>query len=576
MKPFHGSFLLVVALASAGWLAALAVPYRVDTDTAFQLKSVQQWLRAESTTPATLRLPDAADLSHDTLLWSNWWPPGFPLVYTPLATLLSLAAALRLTSLVLFLVGSAGWLFLAERLAPSRWVRILFAASLAAYSVMLGGAATLRTADLLTYAAGPWLMVLALRAGEREAPASRLFLAGLTLGGSYWLRYSLFLAAVPLLAWIALRTLRSSRPSRIGRLALLALGFALPVSGLLLINLREAPTLSEGVSGTRSAWVIGDVQSTRSPRLAAALAGAPGLALFQNDLWITHLAYFSDARLPFLRGLGSADRLLLKSMLGIPGTLALSWGLWRQRRRRSDPLPTLALFAMAIFFLELMAVSLAVGYNYLANEPRLAVGLMPAVSLAALAGWAPGAPNGERPSWLARAVNVLLVGAFVGLSFAFAGASFARNEVGDRLALRYQPSSTGLFQPEISPRNVPEVKAAVAAVLRSPEDVLVLAGSPGWGSSFVMWLEFPQRALPAGTYVAPLGQRYTGALDLHGPGRLPTSRPLRVVLVVAKSLIQDGWLPRLQSRFAQARSWQTAPTPADSAVVIYFSDLGRN
>lgn len=569
------SRLLLLALTLAAYLAGLAVPYRVETDTAFQLKSVQQWVRGESPTPATLRFPEPGDLGHDGLLWTNWWPPGFPVLYAPLAALgLSLAVDLRVTSLILFLVGAAGWLSLVDRLSPPAWVRHLFVAGLAAHAVTLGGAASLRTADVLTWAAGPWLLALALRAGEAELAAPWLFASGLLLGGSYWLRYSLFLTAVSLCAWMALRLLRRSGPNslggavRLGRMTALGIGFALPVAALFLINLRTAPTLTEGVSGTRSAWVVDDVRFTRSPRLAASLAGAPGLSLFQADLPLTHLTFFSDSRLPFLRGWTTADRLLLKSLLGIPGTVALLWGLLRLRRRRPGPLPDLTLFVTAAFYLEMTAVSLVVGYNYLANEPRLATGFLPAASLLALAGWVP-IEAGRR----ARSGAALLMAVFVAVPVAFAAANFARNDLWDRWKTHYQPSETGLYMPELSPRNVPEIRAAVAAALRSSGDVVVLAGPAGYGSSFVMWLELPQRALPAGTYVAPLGARYTDALDLRGSRKLVSLRPLRVVLVVAKSLVQDGWLPRIQARLPQARAWQTAPTPADAAVEIWWSDL---
>src|SRR5436305_10483834 len=106
-----GPRLLLTVLAAGAFLIALAAPYRLDTDTGFQLRSLQQWVRGESTSPGTLLLPDPQDLSRDVSLWSNWWPPGFPLLYAPLvAGGLPLAAALRLPSLLLFLAGAWGWL----------------------------------------------------------------------------------------------------------------------------------------------------------------------------------------------------------------------------------------------------------------------------------------------------------------------------------------------------------------------------------------------------------------------------------------------------------------------------------
>jgi len=117
------------------------------------------------------------------------------------------------------------------------------------------------------------------------------------------------------------------------------------------------------------------------------------------------------------------------------------------------------------------------------------------------------------------------------------------------------------------------VRAAVAAALRSPEDVTVLAAPAGWGSPFGVWLEMPRRTLPMGTFFAPLGVRYLEASNLRSTAPLRSSRPLSVVLVVAQSLVQEGWLPRIEARFPQVRTWTAAPVPPDAQVVIYRGAL---
>ncbi len=568
-------YAIVLALTLGAFLAATLVSYRIDTDTGFQLRSLQQWTRGESPNPGTLRLPDPRDLSRDDRVWSSWWPPGFPLVYAPLvAAGLPLAAALRITSFLLFLAGSLGWLRLADRLAPSRPVRLLYALSLVGYAVTLGGAASLRSADILAFAAAPWLIALTLRLGAARASALQFLLGGFALGLSYWLKYSLFLAVLPLGAWLAFRVARSaqaSRPARVLRLAVLALGFALPVAGLIALNLTQSEGLVDSAAGNRSISRPEDLQSVRAFPMAVALAGAPGLGFFQNHMWITYLVYFSDARFPFLHGLAPPDRLLLVSLLGIPGTAALVWGLVRERRRKPGDIASLALAATAGFYLILTVVSLVIRYNYLANEPRLAVGLMPFTQCLALSGWL---SPGDRPtSWGARGAVILLLVTLFAAPLAFCAANFLKNDLGDRLDPPYVASATGLFMPEISPRNAPDVEARVAAALRSPRDVVVLAGPPGWGSSFMMWLELPQRTLPVSTWDLPLGTRYLDAAELRGTRPLVSSQDLRVVLVLSHSLPEEVWLPRLQARFPQARSWQRVPMPAHAAVAVWRGDL---
>ena len=568
--------LLVLAItACAAYFAASFVPYRVDTDIGFQLRSVQQWARGESPSPATLRLPDPADLSRDRLVWSNWWPPGLPFLYAPLVALgLPLGTAVRATSLLLFLVGSAGWLQLSARVELPRWAAVLYALSLLAYGLSLGGAATLRTGDQIAYAAGPWVALLALRRSEAAASAGGLFLCGLALGATYWLRYSLFVAALPLLAFVAVRTFTGAadrpQPARLGRIALLGLGFALPVAALLLLNVAFSDNLTESLTGTRSAWDISRDSASRPFALATSFLGSPGLALFQSDLWLTHLTSFSDRLLPFLRGLGNGERIVIKSLLAVPLTGLLLWSLLRARRRLPGPLPSLALVATAGFFLALTAISIGVRYNYLGNEAaRFAAGFMPMVHPLVLAAWL--TPDLRMPDRrLDRALGAAIL-ALLAAQVLFSLANFLKNDLYDRRALPYTAASTGLFTPEIA-RDVPAVQATVAALLRSPRDAVLVAGPVGWGSAFIMWLELPGRVLPVATFYEPLGARYLDAASLRGTRPYATRSPLRVVLVVSRTLLEDGWLGKLQARFPQAGQWQTAPTP-DAAVVISYSDL---
>lgn len=572
MLKRRGPLLLLLILVTGVFLAGSCVPYRVDTDTGFQLHPIQQWLRGEAPSPLIHRLPDPRDLSRDDVVWSSWWPPGFPLVYTPLAAAgLRLGDALRLTSFLLVLAGSLGWLRLADRLALPTGVRFLYALSLAGYAATIGGAASLPTTDVLAYAAGPWLVLLTLRVVHRPAP---LLAAGLIFGVTYWLRYSVFLTALPLLAWLAVQIVREAPPGHFGRivrLSALGAGFAAPVLALFLWNLGQSRDLTETATGARSVWDK-DKRTARPLLLAAGLAGAPGLGLFQNDLWMQHLTFFSDARIPPLRGLDNAMRLAAKCLLGMMATAALGWGVARAFRRHPSPELRLALWTALGYYLLLTAVSVLVGYNYLAQEVRFAAGFLPMLFPFVLSGWLePAGPAEHRPA-LGRAAGLLLLAVFCLAPLAFAFANFARNEIWDRRAAG-QPSETGLYVPELSTRSIPEVRSAIAGALRSPHDLVVLAGPLGWGSGFMMWLEIPGRVLPMGTFFAPLGAGYLDAANLQGTGGLRSSQPLRVVLVVSRSTVDAGWLPRLQHRFPQARAWRAAAAPPGAAVEIHYADL---
>jgi hypothetical protein len=575
----RGPLLLVLGLTLAAFAAGALVPYRLDGDTAFQLESVRQWQHGDVASPGFLRLPDPADLSRDQVVWSTWWPLGFPALYSILpAAGVPFGAALRVTSLALFLLGAVGWLRLADRLALPSWLRYVYAASLTSYTVTIGGAASLRTADVLAWAAGPWLAVLVLRVfpstGEANPSGSslgRLVLCGLGLGFTYWLRYSLFLITLPYLAWAAWQAAfgagRLSTGVRLRRLTALGIGFAAPVVVLFALNLHLSASFAESSTGARSAWSKEDTVSARPLRLAVSALGAPGLGMFQNDLWLHHLVYFSDARLPFFRGAAVPDRLLAKSALGIAATLVLVVALWRGRRLHPGSQADLAAAVPAGFYLILLVLSLIVGYNYLANETRFAAGFLPLAQPLVLAGWLTPGPKGRRP-WA-----VLLALVFCAAPLLFAAAIFLKNDVGQRRAAHCTPDETGLYAPELACTDLAALEQTVTASLRSPRDVVVLAGPRGWGSSFLMWPQIQHRVLPVATWVTPLGARYAEAANLQSNRPFLSSQPLRVLVVADRSFAADGTLAGLQARFPQAHACRNEPLPAGAAVVLSLCDL---
>lgn len=567
------AYVVVLLLAVAAFLIATLVPYRVSSDTGFQLRGVQQWLRGDAPSPGTIRLPDAADLSRDAFVWSSWWPPGFPFLYAPLAAMgLSLAGTLRLTSFLFFLLGTVGWLRFADGLQLSRPVRLLYASSLAVYALTACGSSSLRSADNLSFAFAPWLALLVLRQ-VRSAPRwTALIGTGALLGLGYWIKYTLFLAALSLAGWLALQLVFGQQATWIAkarRLAALSLGLLIPVLAMVALHSWQSGNVSESTTGARTLWQAEDPRPARPLPIALGLLGAPGLGLFQSHLWINHLFFFSDRLIPSLHPLDNFQRLLLASLAGVAGTATILWGLWRSRREKGPF--SLAVTTTGIFFLLLAAVSVMIRYNYLANEPRYSMATMPLLHPFVLTAWLASAGRASKRRVRIAAAAVLAL--FFVAPVAFAVADFASNEIGDRLAFKATSSSTGLWTPELSARNVPRVQTAVAALLRSPRDVVVVAAPAGTGDSFLMWLELPGRILPVTTFPLPLGGRYLHAADLRETNPLTSSRPLRVVLVTARSLDEGGWRARLQARFPQAQTWTQAPPVPGANVELWFSDL---
>ncbi len=569
------AYALVALLAIAAFSVATLVPYRVGSDTGFQLRGLQQWLRGESPSPGTLRLPDADDLSRDALVWSSWWPPGFPFLYAPLAAMksmgLSLAGALRLTSLLFFLLGAFGWLRFADGLQLSRPARLLYAASLAVYALTTCGAASLRSADNLSFAFAPWLALFVLRQASNPRWLA-LAGTGALLGLGYWVKYTLFLAALSLGGWLALQLATARQgawTTKARQLTALGLGLLLSVLAMVVLHTWQSGTVSESATGARTLWQAEDPRPARPLPIALGFLGAPGLGLFQSHIWINHLLFFSDRIIPVLRPLDTYHRLLLASAAGVVGTAALLWTL--RRSRSGNRAFSLAVTATGVFFVLLAAASVMIRYNYLANEPRYSMAVMPLLHPIVLAAWLAAFGRTSRSG--VRVMAAVALALFFLMPGAFAAVDFAANEIGDRLAFRPIPSVTGLWAPEISERDLPRVWSSVAALLRSPRDIVVVAAPAGTGESFLMWLEVPGRVLPITTFSLPLGGSYLRAADLRDTGPLTSSLPLRVVLVTSCSLEEGGWRARLQARFPQAQTWTQAPPVPGANVVIRYGDL---
>ena len=174
---------------------------------------------------------------------------------------------------------------------------------------------------------------------------------------SYWLKYTLFLIALPLAAWLAAYLLWQGWRDRRAwlRVALLGFGLALPIAALVAVNAWQSRSLSESATGARSLWKAEDLRSARPLPVALGVAGAPGLALFQSHLSIRHLFFFSDGRLRFLRPLDGYERLLLVSLAGLPGTALLLWAVAACWRRRFETLRPLAVTAACGFYAALGA-----------------------------------------------------------------------------------------------------------------------------------------------------------------------------------------------------------------------------
>lgn len=208
---------LGAALALALALACFGQT-RLYYDYAWQLMSVRDHTRGDTTSAFVMRSADRADLTRDRTEWTIGYPLGYNVAGLGLTSLgLSAAAAHRVIGALAVLLGILGWHYVLTKctsLAPgSRAVALL------ALSVSLNGVGMLgfMMPEVFMFATVPWQMWALWHATAAEiSPRQRLWFCavlGAVTGIAYTFRYLTVFHGLPLLAFVALWLL-AKRPAR--------------------------------------------------------------------------------------------------------------------------------------------------------------------------------------------------------------------------------------------------------------------------------------------------------------------------------------------------------------------------
>lgn len=301
---------IVLTVALALVIALMArVPQGIHPDQASQLRAVQQYVAGRSPTVNTVVEPDLRDLSHDRAIWIMSRPPAPQLLAYPLiAADLSPGLAVRILAILCLIIGSAGWLRWFERFDMPRALHLGVAAALP-FLHEASNSLFVFSQDVLSYAAAPWILLLALSFRRRGA-----IIVGCALGLTYVIKYSMLFLGLGALAWLWSRR----------RTPWLLLGCAVPLAALSALNAHFGPAINSftAQAGFYPRWgslvallanpalavadgegLIRTVLQTGSQFLPAYIALAPGLGF----LWL--VAY--GARLPVVRALDAAQLALV-------------------------------------------------------------------------------------------------------------------------------------------------------------------------------------------------------------------------------------------------------------------------
>jgi hypothetical protein len=548
--------------------------YQIEFDPIPQLKGIQQWLRGESSLLNCLVTANPKDISQNLQTWIVWHAPGVSMAFLPLTAIgLPLGVAARTTAYILFVVGGIGCIKLVEAIGSDLRAKIIVSCLLSVYYLEIGCAFIFYAGDIIPWAVLPWLLLYTIyfcwQLDFPSKPFNHLLvhssLLGLLLGGVYWLKYSGFLVSLGVATYIGIDLLFFKRnyPLR-KRLILLGVFAVCTLFPVLLLT-----AIHRSLAGVNSAveQFEAAIQSpspyTRGFRLLVALLAAPGLGLFNSEIFAEkRLLMYANAIVENLFGLDISQKAeIFKTIVGLGGTLVIAcFCLYCAKNIWDKKALTFWCCITGIPFLFIAYISQKTGINLL----NFGIGRYSSSVLVITVFYI--VTSYLHLIFNLQASKISKVLASLALMFfllmpplsSLADAATAAN-----LRKDYVSGDNFLYMPLLSKHDVKSVVARINSVVTSPKDVVVFV-KDNRDIRFSWWLEIKSRFLP-------LNEEAEGQETNR---KITTSQDLRAILVLAKSIDRDEKRRlRIQKKFIQATTWTKFKDNRDDEVAIWFADL---
>ena len=508
-------------------------------DPAIQLLALRQSEAGVSASWNSFMRVDPLELTRDVPELITWWPPSTQLAVLPFRHLgLSIGGALRVVSLAAILIGALGWTRWFARFAlPRGW---LLALVIGLPWLRCASVGLFRySAEVLAFAVAPWLLnaFAALLPGDEPRPrAGAWFIAGVAVGASYLVKYSLGLTGFAMLgAAASWQTISPSRAARrfIGPAAA-AIGAALvPLGWHILIKSLD------------SATPVGHADpATFDPMGFAFLLANPALAIADAFGPLFYLIVFPGWGPLATGSLNTLAWIALPA--GLVLALLLSRALRSKHRTAESWLAVMTLAGMSLLLFVLWFVA------DVSHEPRIITpAALAALPVALAHGRAVHAAGGHG----IRAVLMVAMIGFVVAPFVW-GPLYVAGKV--RQAAGQATGETRLALPTLQTADI----AACVRELRqhTTEQTLWVVPDPE------LALELPGRTiyLRAGRSIAEdLRNSYLGRTSL---GTWQTSTPVELAVLLPDTA--DHRLPAVLATAKNISAWERRPL-AHSELVLW-------
>ena len=538
MKQSRVIFLILMSISSLLLVfVALKNPQSLYSDSAWQMKALQQFIAGDSPSFNHVVRPSYNDLAVNDAIWITWWPPGTNLLTYPLvAQGISVGMSIRIIAIASFVLGSLGWISWFSLFDLPIWIGIILAVTIP--TLQYGNHALFQySAEVLVYAYTPWLLLATYQLSKFWKNETiyikdwvKLLIispvTGLIIGLGFILKYSLLFIVLGTLIYLGFQcAANNSLRSKISKLTaylLVCLFSAIPLLTLSLVNqnLGETANLI-----TATAKIIGLKWQT-----FIYLIANPALAMTDSELlWKTLLLNFKPSIAPNSLWIG---------LISIPGGILLLWLILRHQERAVSEA---SLLAKIVFFTSMAAIfsiwSVGATVSYEARHVTAAsLAILPVALQSGCELW-----NKKSDSFLIKVSLCMAAIFYLAIPLAYSSTSiFVKAR---ETSVNYTPASSQIYNPWLASQDLARVRTELVKDFNEQTDIWYLPEP-------VTALDLPGRA------IITHADFYGGLQDTNlNRQTFYTSIPLRVHVLLPPSFEDNGKGVLIRSSFPQADEW---------------------